>query len=69
MKILDRRTLYAQGSYRRERVWMPGWHPELCRNHLGRLTVGLTGRETVFERDVLTAVGRFQVRGKDEARP
>lgn len=54
MKILDRQILYQQGTYRRERIWIEGWHLEL--SCLAVVIFGLSGRETVLERDVVLAV-------------
>lgn len=65
MKIVGREILHQQGTYRRERVWLAGWHPQLCRTHLAVLIDGLTGRETVLERDVVMAIRWFRV-GEDE---
>lgn len=61
MKIIGREILYQQGTYRRERIWVAGWHPELCRTHQARLIIGLSGRETVLERDAIRALGWFAV--------
>lgn len=62
LQIVGREILEQQGTYRRERIWIAGWHPELCRSHLARLTFGLTGRETVLDRDAISPVGNFESR-------
>lgn len=48
MKILDEHVLYQQGSFKKVRRWIEGWHP-----HLGLLTWGITGKETIVEETVI----------------
>jgi hypothetical protein len=48
MQILDQHILYQQGSFYKVRRWVQGWHP-----HLGTLTWGITGKETIIETSVV----------------
>jgi hypothetical protein len=60
-EIVGRQIFYQQGTYRRERIWLAGWYPELCRTHQAVLIYGLTGRETVLGRDAIRALNWFAV--------
>lgn len=48
MEILDQHILHQQGSFYKVRRWVSGWHP-----HLGLLTWGITGKETIIETSIV----------------
>ena len=56
-EILDEQVLHEQGSFRRVRRYLRGWHPELG----GILHMGWQGKETIIKCDVIKAVGRVRV--------
>jgi len=58
-KILSEEIIYQQGSFRRVRRYLKGWHPER-----GRLHSGWQGKETIEEKDVISPIKTFEV--KDE---
>jgi len=55
-RVLCQETLHERDSFRRVRQYLQGHHPKL-----GKLHDGWSGPETIVERDVVKAVGRFYV--------
>ena len=56
IEIVGEQVLYQNGSFRRVRRWIRGWHPEL-----GQLMMGFTGPETVMEVDSIRPMGTYYV--------
>lgn len=56
IEILDEHILHQQGSFLKVRMWLRGRHP-----NLGTIIFGLTGVETVVERDIIRPMGTFLV--------
>lgn len=54
--LLDEKVIYQSGGYRRVVRWLRGIHPGL-----GKITMGLTGLETVVEKDYVMPYKTFQV--------
>jgi len=63
-ELLGLHVLTEQGSYKRVREYREGWHPE----EGGTLIEGLTGQETVVERNSIEPLGIFEVE-ESEIRP
>lgn len=61
-EILDEVVIERSGPYHRIKRWLKGTHP-----HLGVLTFGFTGWETVMEVDVIRPVNKFTVKAIHEA--
>jgi len=57
-ELLDVQVVYQQGRYQRIRRWWRGVHPER-----GTIILGLTGWETVEEKDLILPVEVFIVGG------
>lgn len=55
-RVLSQETLYEGEGIKRVRQYLQGHHPKL-----GKLHQGWSGPETIVERDVIKAVGRFYV--------
>lgn len=55
-EILDEQILAQNGSYRKVKQYLKGWHPDL-----GKLHMGWQGKETIIERDVISPVRTFTV--------
>jgi hypothetical protein len=47
-EVLDQQVLYRQGSYKRVRQVIRGWHP-----NLGIMTDGWQGKETIVIKDLI----------------
>jgi hypothetical protein len=56
IELLDEHVLQKHGAFHRVRRWLRGAHP-----HLGVLTKGLTGEETLVEQDVIRPSMTFRV--------
>ena len=52
-------SIKQQDRFCRVKKWVKGWHPGE-----GKLTIGLTGKETVITEDAVLPIGEFEV--KDE---
>lgn len=64
IEILDEQVIYQQGSFRRVRRWLRGAHPDL-----GVLIWGLTGLETLQEKDVIKPMFTVTVLAENESEP
>jgi hypothetical protein len=53
-QVLGEQILYQQGSFKRVKRYLKGFHPEL-----GKLYEGLSGKETIQEKDIITPVITF----------
>ena len=62
-QLLDEKVVYQNGHFQRVRRWWRGVHPGL-----GAITRGLTGWETVEERDCIRPQSRFHV-GSESGTP
>lgn len=60
--VLDRQTLYEQGCFRKERLWLPGWQDIRGQNLTIRYIWGFTGKETEITRDLITPIGIIEVK-------
>lgn len=56
IEILDEHIIYQNGPYKRIKRWIKGVHPQL-----GVVIKGLTGWETMVEKDVIKPLHKFQV--------
>lgn len=56
IEILDEQVVYRNGPFMRVKRWLRGVHP-----HLGMITHGLTGLETLVEKDVIRPINTFYV--------
>ena len=56
-KVLAEEVLTGQGTFRRVRQFLSGWHSEL-----GIMTNGWQGRETVVEKDSIRPLFVFRVK-------
>lgn len=56
MDVLDQEIIYQNRSFLRVRRWIRGIYPEL-----GKIIIGLTGWETVVEKDVIIPQQKFNV--------
>jgi hypothetical protein len=56
LRVLGEEILHEQGSFRRLRQYVAGWHP-----HLGTLHFGWSGRETIIERDVILPARQLRI--------
>jgi hypothetical protein len=59
-QVLGEEVLHEQGSFRRLRQYIAGWHP-----HLGALHFGWSGQETIVERDVILAARAVRTATQD----
>jgi hypothetical protein len=64
MHILGEELLSQHGALKRVRRYLAGHHP-----HLGRLTMGWQGPETVIEQEVITPVSVITVHDRADAPP
>ena len=56
LELLDEKTLYRKGCYKRVRRWFRGAYPKI-----GIIIKGFTGLETVVEQDVIVPMVEFKV--------
>lgn len=56
IEILDEQIVYQNGPYMRVKRWLRGVHPKL-----GTITYGLTGWETLVEKDIIKPNRTFYV--------
>lgn len=57
-EILDEQILAQNGSFKRVKRYLRGWHPDLPN---ARLHMGWQGRETIVEKDVITPIKTFTI--------
>ena len=50
IKILSETIIIQENSFRKVIQYLSGWHPTL-----GKLTFGLTGKETIVEKEIIFA--------------
>jgi hypothetical protein len=60
LEIVGEEVIYTSptGTFRKVRTWVKGWHREL-----GQLVWGITGQETMIEKDCIRAMGTVEVKG------
>lgn len=56
IEIVGEQVISDCGGFRRIKRWIKGWHPQL-----GQLTWGLTGQETIIEKDCFFPTHTFTV--------
>lgn len=56
IEVLDEQIVYQNGPFRRVKRWLRGVHPSL-----GVITKGLTGLETLVEKDIIVPTRTFHV--------
>lgn len=61
IEILDEEIVYQSGSFTRIKRWLRGVHPKL-----GTIVRGITGWETLVEKDVIKPANTFYVHEKSD---
>lgn len=62
MEVLDEQIVYQNGPFLRVKRWLRGSYPEL-----GIIHCGLTGIETIVEKDVIRPIHTFSIYEADHA--